>query len=86
MSKKPADKEWLTNEQLVERLESLRNGRSFRTFVLDFPGVHYQGLYLILKNRRMQGVDVPRILGYEPVTVYKPIVAAPPQSKKVGRR
>ena len=86
MNKEPVYKDWLTEEELVERLESLRNGRSLRSFVTDFPGVFHQGLYLMLKERRIRGAIVPRFMGYEAVTVFRPIAAAPQSKKKAGKR
>lgn len=69
--------DWLSQAELLEMLELASRGRALRDFAAELGGVPYQFLGQVLNGKKHPGDKIPAALGYEAVTVYRPI-----QSKK----
>jgi lambda repressor-like predicted transcriptional regulator len=75
----PVMKSDLEETQLVARLKLLADGSTLRDLATEM-GVSYQNLNMVILGKRSPGKLIPRALGYEPVTIYRPI-----EAKKAGK-
>lgn len=73
----------LTEAEFVELLEQRRDGRPLRTFAAELGGVNFQSVGAVLKGQKSPGIRIPELLGYEPITVYRPLQQS---NKKVSKR
>jgi hypothetical protein len=74
--------DWLTIEQLRALAESQRRGRPLREFAAALGDISYQHLGLVLAGAKEPGIRIPQALGFEPITVYRPIE----KKKKASKR
>jgi hypothetical protein len=76
--------EWLTADELMFELQDRRAGRPIRIWAEDFDGVAYQSLQQMVTGVRPISEKVCATLGYEAVTIYRPIAKA--AARKVSKR
>jgi hypothetical protein len=65
--------DWLMLDELLELLKDQQGGRGLRPFSKDF-GVTFQYLGKVLGRVQSPGPQICEVLGYEAITVYRPIV------------
>lgn len=63
---------FITEAELLRLLEERRGDRSIRAFSVEV-GIGFQGLARVLKGQDGPGIAIPAYLGFEPVTLYRPI-------------
>jgi hypothetical protein len=69
---KASRERWLTEFEFVDLVESLRQGRSIREFAEEL-GVSNTFLGGVLIRQKPPGGKIPEAIGYEAVTLYRPI-------------
>jgi hypothetical protein len=75
---------FLFESELVELLKDRREGRGLREFAKLVEVASFQHLGQVLQGVKPPGKRIPQVLGYEPVTVYRPILSV--EKKKEGKR
>lgn len=73
---------WLTIEQLRSLAEAQRRGRPLREFAAALGDISHQHLAGVLAGTKEPGIRIPEALGFEPITVYRPIE----KKKKASKR
>lgn len=79
----PEDREgWLTIDEMIERIEAKRAGRTLREFAAHLGVISFQQLGAMLGRQRPPAKSLVQKLGYKAIVVYAPIVVP---KKKVSK-